>query len=400
MRFTSRATGLVGSVLLSVLVFGMVVPAGAAPVVEQERVIVTFRAGASADAVSGRAERSGAQSVKSLPSAHAAVLRVTPAQRKALASDPGVLMVESDVRYTVAARPAAAKSTQVLPWGIDRVDAELAWATTRASGVRVAVIDTGIDTAHPDLVANIAGGYNAISPTASYKDDNGHGTHVAGTIGAVDNSVGVIGVGPRASLLGVKVLDSTGSGWTSDIVEGMDWAVANGARVINMSLSGPSYISVFQAAVDRANAAGVVVVAAAGNTGPADSTVGFPAAYNGVIAVSATDSYSNVASFSSRGPQVDIAAPGVAIRSTYWTLRGRSGYAELNGTSMASPHVAGAAALVLGTPASAWDADLDGTWDPVEVETKLKATARDLGVVGSDSLYGAGLVDAAAAVRP
>lgn len=341
----------------------------------------------------------GARPVKVLRSANAIVAEVVASQRRALADDPSVLRVEADAVYSIGAKPSTSKvrSTQVLPWGVDRIDADRAWATTRGSGVRVAIIDTGIDTAHPDLAANIVGGYSAVGYTTSYKDDNGHGTHVAGTVGAIDNLVGVIGAAPRVSLLGVKVLDSAGSGWVSDIIEGLDWAVANGARVVNMSLSGSTYVSAFQAAIDRANEAGVVVVAAAGNTGGA---VGYPAAYNGVIAVSATDAYDVIASFSSRGPEVDLAAPGVTIRSTYWSATRGSTYADLSGTSMAAPHVSGAAALVLSTPVGGWDADADGAWDPVEVEGKLEATARDLGTIGFDTLYGAGLVDAYRAVLP
>lgn len=394
-----RVSRLLIAVLVVALVAGGAVSASGSPVAEKQRVIVTLRSGASVDAAVGRAVSKGATRLKSLHSANAAVLEVTPAQRRALEADPSVVSVEADARYSVAAKPTGTKvprNTQVLPWGVDRIDAELAWTAVRAAGVRVAVVDTGIDTAHPDLIGNIAGGYSAVSYTASYKDDNGHGTHVAGTVAAADNTVGVIGVGPNAALLGVKVLDSSGSGWVSDIIEGMDWSVANGAQVINMSLSGSTYVSSFQAAVARANAAGVVVVAAAGNTGGA---VGYPAAYNGVIAVSATDSSDTIAYFSSRGPEVDLAAPGVSIRSTYWTARRGSGYADLSGTSMASPHVAGTAALVLSTPVGAFDTDANGVWSPVEVEAKLKATARDIGLTGVDTLYGSGLVDARAAVQ-
>lgn len=385
-------------VVLSILAFGAA-SVGAAPMPETERVIVQLKPGHRPEAAMARLAARGARPVKVLRSANAIVAEVVASQRRALADDPSVLRVEADAVYSIGAKPSTSKvrSTQVLPWGVDRIDADRAWATTRGSGVRVAIIDTGIDTAHPDLAANIVGGYSAVGYTTSYKDDNGHGTHVAGTVGAIDNLVGVIGAAPRVSLLGVKVLDSAGSGWVSDIIEGLDWAVANGARVVNMSLSGSTYVSAFQAAIDRANEAGVVVVAAAGNTGGA---VGYPAAYNGVIAVSATDAYDVIASFSSRGPEVDLAAPGVTIRSTYWSATRGSTYADLSGTSMAAPHVSGAAALVLSTPVGGWDADADGAWDPVEVEGKLEATARDLGTIGFDTLYGAGLVDAYRAVLP
>lgn len=386
------------AMLAAVLAAYAIPAAGVAPV-EKQRVIVTFDAAASAPVVTERIEARGAKHVKHLAGAHAGVFEVTPAQHSAIAEQPGVRSVEADVRYSALAKPV--RNTQVLPWGIDRIDAEQVWSGDSAAGVTVAVIDTGIDRSHPDLSGNIIGGYSAVAYTTNYKDDHGHGTHVAGTVAASDNLFGVVGVGPKASLLGVKVLDSSGSGWVSDIIEGVDWAVANGADVINMSLGGSSYLSAFQSAIDRANAAGVVVVAAAGNSGPGNDTVDYPGAYQGVIAVSAVDYYNGVASFSSRGPQVDIAAPGVSVRSTYWTPRRGSGYADMSGTSMASPHVAGAAALVLASPVSvAWDSDADGTWDPSEVEAKLKWAARDLGAVGADPSYGAGLLDAYAATRP
>ncbi|MEK7067800.1 MAG: S8 family peptidase, partial [Patescibacteria group bacterium] len=218
----------------------------------------------------------------------------------------------------------------------------------------------------------------------------GHGTHIAGIIAAVDNTFGVVGVGPQISLYGVKVLNRNGSGYLSDVIEGLDWAIANGMQVINMSLGTSSDIQSFRDAVQRVNAAGIVQVAAAGNSGGA---VNFPGAYPEVIAVSATDNTNTIASWSSRGSEVDLAAPGVNIYSTY---RG-SKYATLSGTSMASPHVAGAAALVL-TQTAKCDSDFNGVCSPVEVQQRLENTAEDLGISGKDSLYGAGLIDAQKAV--
>ena len=165
-------------------------------------------------------------------------------------------------------------------------------------------------------------------------------------------------------------------------------------QVVNMSLGTSSDILSFREAVQRVNAAGIVQVAAAGNSG---GSVGYPAAYPEVIAVSATDSGDALASFSSRGPEVDLAAPGVGIYSAY---KG-TGYATLSGTSMAAPHVAGSVALVLSVPISvAYDADFDGVWDPAEVQQKLQDRAVDLGVSGFDNLYGWGLINAFNAVQP
>ncbi len=315
-----------------------------------------------------------------------------------LKKDSRVLRVEDDVMAFALGRveaagkgaPAPTQPAEVLPWGIDRIDAERVWGaastTTTGSGINVAIIDTGIDLAHPDLQANIKGGYNAISPSKSADDDNGHGTHVAGTVGASDNTIGVIGVAPAVNLYAVKVLNRNGSGFISDIIEGIDWSITQNIHVINMSLGASSDVQALHDAVIRANAAGIVIVAAAGND--SGGPVGFPGAYPEVISVSATDSNNVIATFSSVGTEVDLAAPGANIYSTY---RGKT-YRTLNGTSMASPHVAGAVALLLGRP-SACDIDASGTCSPLEVKARLEATALDLGAFGHDNQYGAGLLN-------
>ena len=251
---------------------------------------------------------------------------------------------------------------QELPWGVDRIDAEWAWDTTTGYAVEVAVLDTGIDYEHPDLDANCKGGINIINSRKSYKDDNGHGTHCAGIIAAEDNEEGVVGVAPEASLYGVKVLDRRGSGWVSDIIAGLDWCDKNGMDIVNMSFGG-GYSSSLHDACDAAKDAGLLLVAAAGNDG---GPVIYPAAYESVIAVSATNSSDGLASFSNYGDEIAIAAPGVNILSTY---KG-GGYATGDGTSMAAPHVAGTLAL----------------------SANIFATADDLGLSADEQ--GAGLVDA------
>lgn len=295
---------------------------------------------------------------------------------------------------TTLAKTGAA-AAQSLPWGVDRVDAELVWPTDNtANPVKVAVIDTGISKDHTDLKNNIKGGVNTINSRKGWNDDSGHGSHVAGIIAAVNNSMGVVGVAPEADLYAVKVLGANGSGFLSDVIEGLQLAVANGMQVVNMSLGTNSEVQSMHDAVTAAYNAGITLIAAAGNSGGA---VSYPAAYPEVIAVSATDSNNNLASFSSRGPEVDLTAPGVSIYSTY---KGTNAYATLSGTSMASPHVAGAAALLLNTPVETYDADADGVWDPSEVKQKLQDRATDLGVPGFDNLFGFGLVSAFSAVQP
>jgi len=306
---------------------------------------------------------------------------------KLLKSDK-VKTVEEDAIATTQAHNVTIQA-QTLPWGIDRIDAELVWpGGNNANTMKVGIIDTGISSSHPDLQANIKGGINTIRPFKGWNDDNGHGSHVAGIIGALNNTSGVVGAAPQVDLYAIKVLNSAGSGYISDIIEGLDWAIANKMQIVNMSLGCNCPSVALSDAVKKVNQAGIVQVAAAGNSG---SAVIYPAAYPEVIAVSATDSSNNIASFSSRGPEVDIAAPGVSILSTY---KGKN-YATLSGTSMASPHVAGAVALLLNNPVDAsYDADNDGKWDPSEVLSKLQSTAMDLGVTGIDDLYGAGLLNA------
>lgn len=325
---------------------------------------------------------------------------------KALKNNPSVLRVEDDVIVEAldreeksfannrSAQTNATATAQVLPWGIDRIDAELVWSGgNTADPVKVAVIDTGISRNHPDLKANIKGGVNIINPLKSSDDDNGHGSHVAGIIAALNNGLGVVGAGPAADLYAVKVLNRNGSGLLSDVISGIQWSVANGMKVVNMSLGTSQDIQSMHDAVIAAHNAGVIVVAAAGNSGGA---VIFPAAYPEAIAVGATDKNNLIASFSSRGPEVDLVAPGVSIFSTY---KGTN-YATLSGTSMAAPHVAGSAALVLNTAVGAYDANANGVWDPLEVQKKLQDRATDLGASGFDNLYGWGLVNAYSTVQP
>jgi subtilisin family serine protease len=321
-----------------------------------------------------------------------------------LSRDPRVLRIEDDIiveavrnRGVIEGRGVVGSAAvQILPWGIDRVDADRVWTATSSGSkglaVKVAVIDTGIQLNHPDLVNRVKGGLNAINHRKSYADDNGHGTHVAGIIAANDNTTGVIGAAPLASLYAVKVLDRNGSGYLSDIIEGIDWSIVNKMQVINMSLGASMGTTVFHDAVIRARNAGITIVAASGNDGGA---VLYPAAYPEVVAVAATDNANTIAYWSNHGSEVDIAAPGVSIYSTYLG----STYATLSGTSMATPHVVGTVALLLALPVGGSDVNGNGKWDPDEIVLKLKGTARDLGAVGVDDYYGAGLIDAYMATR-
>jgi type VII secretion-associated serine protease mycosin len=276
-------------------------------------------------------------------------------------------------------------------WDLTTMNVAGAWQGSTGSGVTVAVLDTGVDASHPDLAGQVLTGYDATTDTTGGDSDpHGHGTHVAGTIAALTgNGIGVSGIAPDVRILPVRVLDADGSGYDSDTAEGIVWAADNGADVINLSLGGPDRSSAITSAVAYAHGKGVVVVAAAGNDRANGSPTSYPGADPGVIAVAATDSGDTVAAYSNAGGYVDVAAPGSGILSTYPTALGASGYATMNGTSMASPHVAAAAALLLG-------ARPDLT--PDQVETALESSAADLGATGRDNDYGYGRIDAAAAL--
>ena len=267
-----------------------------------------------------------------------------------------------------------------------------AWDLSKTTGGQVvAVLDTGVDAGHPDLVGHLVPGFNATSPRRGPIDDHGHGTMTLGIIAAgANNGVGVAGVGWNAKAMPVKVLASDGSGYDADIAEGIDWAVAHGAKVINMSLGGPGNDPVLGAAVQRAIDAGIVVVAASGNDG--NAVPSYPAAYPGVIAVGATDETGTLTDFSNYGSHVDIAAPGRNILSTgprSLTPSGWLPYWYCTGTSCSSPIVAGVAALVK----NKWP-----TLSPAQVEQRLKVLSRDAGPRGTDPYYGAGNLDAYAAL--
>ena len=362
-----------------------------------ERKIVVFKSGVLDEpAREALLAKFGAVKTKDLTLINGKAVLLPPKAEAALARQTGVLRIDDDVIVEALVKKAGTPKPQpleVLPWGIDKIDAELVWPSgNTADPVKLAIIDTGIDVKHPDLTANLKGGVSTVGYTTSYNDDNGHGTHVAGIVGAVDNEIGVIGAGPAIDLYAVKVLDRRGSGYLSDVIEGLDWAIAHGMQVVNMSLGTSADVLSFREAVQRVNSAGIVQVAAAGNSG---GSVIYPAAYPEVIAVSATDNTDTIASWSSRGPEVDLAAPGVSIYSTY---KGQT-YKTLSGTSMAAPHVAGAAALVLNSAIGAYDLNDNDIWDPIEVQNKLQDKAVDLGSHGFDNLYGWGLVNAFNAVQ-
>lgn len=327
-------------------------------------------------------------------------------------ADPNVEYVEIDSEVHILGFPSehdvivgpgersnvksALAGSQTTPWGIQKIRApEVHAQGYKGTGVKVCIIDTGMDYNHPDLVANYKGGYNFINNTSNPMDDNGHGSHCAGTIGALDNDIGVIGVAPEASLYSCKVLNASGSGSYSAIISAIQWAIDNKMQIISMSLGGSSASQALQDICTAAYNSGIAIFAAAGNSDGDGSkdTVGYPGKCNNVVAVAATDSNDARASFSSCGPEVQIAAPGVSVLSTVpsgsCSNCDPSGYKSLNGTSMACPHSAGAAALVWGA---------HPTFKNADVINAMNKTCVDLGTQGRDIFFGYGRIDVKAAV--
>jgi len=278
------------------------------------------------------------------------------------------------------------ETSQTLPWGVDRVDAEVAHANGETgSGADIAIIDTGIDDDHPDLQANVGAGKAFVDCRGRncnypWSDDDDHGTHCAGIADAVDNSEGVVGVSTKATPHAVKVLDNTGSGSFSDVAAGIEYTADQGWDVGSMSLGASSGSQTVKDACQYAYDNGVFLVAAAGNSGPCTDCVGYPAAYSTVVAVGSTASDDSLSDFSSTGPEVELAAPGSNIESTVI-----GGYDTFSGTSMACPHVSGAGAQLMANG-----------YTNSETRSQLKSTAEDVGLSSNES--GAGLLDAAAAL--
>ena len=358
-----------------------------------ERILVRFTSG-SVRAAGVRA--AGGVEERQLPGLGLTVVQAAPGESRAavltrLQADPRVVYAVPDyVRQTRLSPNDALYSQQ---WAPPLIHLPAAWdITTGSAAVKVAVIDTGIDYLHPDLSGRFTGGYDFVNQDDDALDDHGHGTHVAGIIAAGgNNGVGVAGAAWGVSLLGYKVLDASGSGFDSDVISAIIAAADAGARIINMSLGGDQASPALTDAVNYALARNVVIVAAAGNDGAA--TVGYPAAIPGVIAVSSTNQSDGLSSFSNYGSAISVGAPGSSILSTVpsggCALCVGSGYRTLSGTSMATPQVAGLAALIL---------SVNGGYSAAQVRAIIENTAADLGSPGVDPSFGNGRIDAGAAV--
>ncbi len=304
---------------------------------------------------------------------------IPPDQIDTLEAYPEVLYVELDNVVQIA-------QEEILPWGVDRIDADLVHPTYKGEGVKIAILDTGIDLDHPDLA--VAGDVTFVNGTTNGDDNNGHGTSVTGVIAALDNDIGTIGVAPAADIYSVKVLAQDASGTISDIIAGIEWSVDNGMQIINMSLgSSMPWPLTAQAALDKAYFSGILIIAGAGNSGQPDGqgdNILYPARYYSVVCAASTDNQDVRAPNSSTGPDAELAAPGVNI---YTTAMG-GGYETSGGASLAASHITGTAALVINS----------GVTNNLLIRERLQQTTEDLGTVGWDMQYGFGLVDAYQAI--
>lgn len=234
------------------------------------------------------------------------------------------------------------EATQRSGWMITAFDLPKAWAISQGEGVKVAVLDTGCDMQHPDLINNLLPGYNVLQPGTPPTDGSSHGTHVCGIIAAENNEIGIVGVAPRAKIIPIKCLDDSGNGTLTNVAKAIMIAIGEGADIITMSLGSPTDMPQLQKAIRVANSKGIPIFVAAGNAGRTDD-VFFPSAYPEAISIGAIDEGFHRAGFSNTGKNLDFMAPGVNILSTVPT----SWYAMMSGTSMATPFVAGIAALLL-----------------------------------------------------
>ena len=357
------------------------------------RLIVTFEEGVTEEAedvavgateveAEGEIEAVDAE-VVSVPGSEDAPVGDPPEElRRAkdkLEEEPGVATVEYDHAREISYSPG----DPGLPdqWGLKKTGFRPAWDMSRGDGVRIAVVDSGIAGGHPDLSGKVVAQKDFVNEDDDAADGLGHGTHVAGiAVANTGNGTGIAGGCPGCEILVAKTMQGK-IGYDSDVSEGIIWAADNGADVINLSLTGPNRSAILKRAVDYAWNKGAVVVAAAGNSG--DGTVQYPAAYDNAIAVAATDRSDNRASFSTVGDWVDVSAPGVDVLST---LPG--GYGYMNGTSMATPHVAALAGLLA-----------DEGLSNQQIKNRIVSNTTDLGPSGRDPYFGTGRIDAARALR-
>nr|WP_240903751.1 S8 family serine peptidase [Chengkuizengella sediminis] len=308
------------------------------------------------------------------------VAELTESELLKVASDDEVLFVEENALVEVASvdkhkKKDVDENKQLIPWGIEAIGSDLAHENNfEGKNINIAILDTGIAN-HSDL--KVKGGVSFVEGLSFDEDDHGHGTHVAGTVAALNNSVGVVGVAPKADLYAVKVLNENGNGSYSQVIEGIQWAIDNKMNIISMSFGGDAYSQALHQTIQEATEEGILVIASAGNGGEGEQTLTYPAQFPEVISVGTVNDNLERASFSSTGEELDLVAPGTGILSTL----NDEEYGEMTGTSMAVPHVTGAAALI-------WSNDKKLTSEQVKNTIYSSATP-----LGDNLQYGFGLIN-------
>ena len=376
-------------IIVSLATFGIPLqPQAAAAQTVPQRYMVQFSATASRASYDATLATLNAQVVEWIPELNVAVVMMDGdvMDRSRSARESGLLnFVEPDGLVTgdlLVAEPAL--TDEGMSYGYQVTQAPNAWtllAETSRETI-VAIVDSGINADHPEFAGRLVAGYDWVNRDDTPEDEHGHGTHVAGIVAAGINGVGHAGVCPTCKIMPVKVLNQNNQGTWSMVANGILFAKRNGAKVINLSLGAFSGSDVVRQAIEQAQAEGVIVVAAAGNN--ASSAPYYPAAYPGVIGVSATDNMDQLWGLSNRGDNIDLSAPGYRIYSTYNDLS-TGGYAYMTGTSMAAPFVTGLAALVLAYSPTELTGD--------EVVALLQENADDKGDAGWDLLYGHGRIN-------
>ncbi len=248
------------------------------------------------------------------------------------------IQTEANIQYTLHQQFT---KSQVTPWGVAKVQAPEVWETTEGAGIKVGILDTGIDGRHPDLRGMIKGGVNTADSSSPFIDENGHGTHVAGTVAALNNQIGVVGVAPKTELYALKCFSPDGTASLTDIAQAIDWAIDQKIRILNMSFGSRESSQVLHRAIKTALKHGIIMIASSGNS---SESVDYPARHAEVLAVGAIGRNNKVASFSNYDSKLNYVQPGVDILST-WPVS--PGYSTLSGTSMATPHLSGICALLL-----------------------------------------------------
>lgn len=358
-----------------------------------ERRILTFRdsrhyAGALAQWKSLKARRSGLRKIKASPLIRAFIVPAAGAM-KLLQKYAGLITVEEDMRIQIHSFTPSSpveKNGNSLPWGVKAIRAPQAWSKSTGVHIKIGVIDTGADFLHPDLKSSLASGINLLHRGMLPIDDNGHGTHIAGTLAAAGGTRGMMGVAPRSLIYPVKAFDHTGAAYVSDIVLGIDWCVQNRIDLINMSFGMKTRSKALHDVVVKAYRAGIPIIASSGNDGKRGGD--YPARYAETIAVGAIDRKRRVASFSNRGSYIDVYGPGENVTSCWL----KEGYKEMSGTSMATSHVTGAAALLLA---------LRPGLTPRELKLALRRTSQPLQLRKGQTraALGGGAVDALRLLR-